>query len=412
MERRDFVAVGLSGALAGGVDWSPFGKPGPVQDQVRARFPRLRAETFVNAAAGTPLGVFAESGIQRYAAYQRLGPGDGRADYINQVMSDVRASFGNLIGARTSEIALVHCTKAGEQIVLDGLDPGRRGRNVVTNDMHFTGSLHNLIGLRRSGVDVRIVRGRDWNVSLDDMSRAIDDETALVAVTLVSNITGRIEPMRELADIAHARGALVYADIIQAAGILPVDVRALGIDFAAANGYKWLYGVHGAGFLFVRDDLQGSALPDRVFPGNVAYNYPPWVSEPDPDGDPLVYEPRTDARRYEPGHASYLGYCAVYEGMEFLRRVTPDLAHQHTVSLNQRLIEQVDETRYELLPRDVRSPIVTYRRRDGRALAERLAAARVTVSLLGSGRDLVRISPAIYNTAADVDRVTEVLNGL
>ncbi len=323
MDRRAFVAAGLGTALGAR---SLHGAPGAArrraQDDIRALFPRLEREVFLNAAGGTPLGRFADAGLRRYMDFQRLGPGEGRSEYVGRVSREIRGLFGNLIGADASEVALVHCTKAGEQLVLDGLDPRRHGRNVVTNDMHFSGSLHNYLGLRRLGLDVRIVRADEWDVSAERMAAAIDRNTALVAVTLVSNVNGRTEQIREVADYAHARGALVYADIIQGAGIVPIDVKAAGIDYAACSGYKWLYGVHGVGFLYVRQDLQGTALPDRLFPGHANPTYAPWVARPRSvaSGD-YTYRPRHDASRYEPGHVSYLGYCALYEGLRFLDRV-------------------------------------------------------------------------------------------
>lgn len=411
MQRREFVATGVGGVLARALPGPPSRPVTELtrQDDVRASFPRLASEIFINAAAGTPLGSFAEAGLQRYAEFQRLGPGQGRADYVAEMSSSVRGLFGDLIGARPSEIALVHCTKAGEQIVLDGLDPAGHGRNIVTNDMHFTGSLHNLVGLQRAGTDVRIVRNRDWDVPVEEMAAVIDDRTALVAVTILSNITGRIEPMRELAEIAHAHGALVYADIIQAAGIVPLDMRRLGIDFAAANGYKWLYGVHGAGFLYVREEHQGTVLPDRLFPGHVRYNYPPWVVRGDPEADALLYEPPTDASRYQPGHVSYLSYCAVFEGLKFIHRIGVERALEHSVRLTRRLEERLDPDRYQRIsPALGRSPIMTFISRDPTRLERRLRAANVVVTL---DADRVRVSPAIYNTNGDMDLLAEAMNG-
>lgn len=411
MHRRQFLATGIGGVLgvqARALLGEPPLPPPPAPNQVRAMFPRLARDNFVNAAAGTPLGVFAETGLKRYVDFQRLGPGDGREEYVAEMRSNIRGLLGQLIGARSSEIALVHCTKAGEQIVIDGLDPMRDGRNIVTNDMHFSGSLHNLVGLKKAGADVRIVRARGWDVRLEDMQAAIDDRTALVAVTLVSNINGRIEPVRRLAEIAHAHGAYLYADVIQAAGVLPFDVRELGVDFAAANGYKWLYGVHGAGFLYVREELQGTVLPDRLFPGHVGFNYSPWVTEPEPDREPLVYEPPTDASRYEPGHVSYLSYCALYEGLKFISSIGVEAALEHSIRLNRRLEDQLDSDRYESIsPHSDRSPIITFVTRDATGLEKRLRAANVVVSLSGNR---IRVSAAVYNEEGDIDRLAEVMN--
>ena len=406
MDRRSFVSTGFGGTLglltAGQSDAQ--GEPSP---SLRSAFPRVEQETFLNTAGGAPLGSFAREGLERYQDFAALGPGSGREEYVRAMVSEVRGLFGSLIGADETEIGLVHSTKAGEQIVTDALLRERPGANIVTNDLHFGGSLHNLIGLRESGRDVRIVRAVDWRIRLEDMAAAIDEETALVAVTLVSNINGHIEPIREIAEIAHARGALVYADVIQAVGTYPFDVRALGIDFAAANAYKWLLGVHGAGFLYVAREHQGTALPDRLFPGFARPNYPPWVTAPDPVVGEFSYHAPEDARRYQPGHVSYLSYCAAYEGLKFLHGAGTRNALTHSVQLNERLRSRLDDTRYECIsPHTDRSPIITFAARDEPALRDRLRAAGVVVSVAANR---VRVSPALYNNEDDIDRLIDVL---
>lgn len=410
LDRRELLLGSLGGALATaaapalGLAQSSSAQSSADSGQAfRARFPRLAQETYLNAAGATPLGDFAQAGLERYMTFQHLGPGAGRRDAFFAMWSELRGLFATLIGADESEIALVHCTKAGEQIVLDGLESLARGHNIVSNDLHFSRSVHNLIGRQKAGADVRIVRNRDWDVSLEQMKAAIDDRTALVSIALVSNVNGKIEDVRALSEIAHAHGALLYADIIQATGILPLDMRAMGIDFAAANGYKWLYGVHGAGFLYVRQALQGTALTDRLFPGRARFNYPPWVERPDSEAEDIPYHPPEDARRYEPGHVSYLGYCAVYEGLKMLQTVGVENALAHSLRLNQRLRAGLDPERFPCItPSPERSPINAFRVDDAKAMGERLAADRITVSL-GSG--IMRVSPALYNTEEDIDRL-------
>ncbi len=413
MNRRDFLASSAGGALAGAL--TPAGGPRGARSgrsaisQARASFPRLEREVFINAAGGTPLGSFAEDGLRRYEDFWRLGPGEGRGELFGQMVDQTRRGLARVIGAQPTEIAFVQCTKQGEQIVLDGLDALRNGGNVVTNDLHFAGSLHNLIGLRNTGVDVRIVRSKDWRTDVDAMKAAIDEATALVSVTLVSNVNGHIEPMREIAEVAHAHGAHVYADIIQAAGIVPIDVEELGIDFAAGNGYKWLFGPHGTGFLYVREELQGSVLRDRVFPGHVRHNYEPWVEAPDPDVPDFPYLARTDAARYQPGHFAYLCYAAVHEGIGFLEQAGIAELQTHSVTLNRRLLDGLDADRYRCIsPHVDRAPIIAFQATGRQDLEAALRAANVVVSLSG-GRQF-RVSPAVYNDESDIDALIQALN--
>jgi selenocysteine lyase/cysteine desulfurase len=424
MRRKDFLSATVGGALAGafvpgplqGMDAGTDGKHstgvsgGSAQDAAaRAAFPRLENDVFVNGAGGTPLGRFADESIEAYLQMMRLGRGDGRGAWWADVYGGVRGRFASLIGAREEEIGLVECTKAGEQIVLDGLPSLREGGNIVTNDLHFSGSLHNLEGLRRSGTDVLVVRHEDWVVDPARMIDAIDDRTSLVTVSLVSNINGHVESVAAIAAAAHAHGALVFADVIQAAGVVPFDVHELGIDVAACSSYKWLFGLHGAGFLFVSEALQGHVLEDHLYPGRARRTYAPFA----PDGEPgsIAWTAPADARRYQPGHVSYLGYAAVDAGLRFIEEYgVPELL-EHSVRLNQHLVDQLDPNRYRVLsPHLDESPILGLEAVDFDGTLARLKASDVVISAGGDKHDLLRISPAVYNTEADMDRVAEVLN--
>ena len=408
MNRRELLAAGVAaGAGAGGArGQDPGALPQAPGAALRPHFPGIGDRAFLNAASCTPLGTFAQAGLREYEDAWHAG--HDRWGLVRQGVEDARAAFARLVGAQPGEIALVHCTKAGEQIVLDGFPALREGGNVVTNDLHFSGSLHNLEGRRRAGMDVRVVRARDWAVRPEAMEAAMDERTALVSVTLVSNVNGHVEDVAELARLAHARGALVYADVIQAAGAVPLDLRALGVDFAACSTYKWLLGPHGTGFLYVREEHQGSALADALFPGHVEHNYAPWVDAPDPAHGAYAWTAPSDARRYQPGHVSYHGYLAVRRSLALLESIGVETVLRNAVGLNRRLLERVDGERYPCLsPHPDRSPIVTFAVPDPEALGERLRDAGVVVTL--AGRRL-RVSPSIYNHAEDVDRLAAVLN--
>src|SRR5258708_35736727 len=111
--------------------------------------------------------------------------------------------------------------------------------------------------LEKQGLDLRIVKDRKGLLRLRDVEEMVDKKTRLIALSLVSYINGYRPDVKAICDLAHAHGAYVYADVIQAAGAVPIDVRALGLDFCACSGYKWLMGDRGLGFLFVREALLG-----------------------------------------------------------------------------------------------------------------------------------------------------------
>lgn len=412
MDRRDFVALGMvGGAQVSGV---LAGEPGSAvrwmdQGSVRDQFPRLRKVRYLNAAGGTPMGDFAAEGVRRYQEFWERGPGGPEAAYFGQVLREVRGLCADLIGVQESEIALVSSTKEGEQLVIDRLD-GLRSGNIVTDDLHFSGSLHNYEGLRRAGWDVRVARAVDWRVPTEAIAALVDDDTRLIAVSHVSNVNGHMADLSELADLAHSHGAFLFADIIQSAGVVSMNLEESGVDFAACNGYKWLYGTHGSGFFYVRKSRQGTALVDRAFPGHAQMRYAPWTEDAGRGDDSLGISPRDDAIRYEPGHHSYIGLAALYEGLKFIDSIGVDAMERHTVGLISHLLETIDLDRYPSISTHVdRSPIVTFRVPQAGRLAEPLGKAGVVVTLT---ENRMRVSPAIYNTTEDVDRLVEALHAI
>ncbi len=169
MNRREFVLTGLAGSAAVLTAGSASHATQVVASgDVRSQFPGAEDRVYLNAAGRMPLSAFSERGLKNYIeTSQRIVPRDDLGDYVGTMWKEVRGLFAGLIGAQESEIGLVQCTKAGEQIILDSVDTIKKGGNIVTNDLHFSGSLHNLLGLKKAGRDVRIVRAKDWKIDLE-----------------------------------------------------------------------------------------------------------------------------------------------------------------------------------------------------------------------------------------------------
>jgi selenocysteine lyase/cysteine desulfurase len=339
--------------------------------------------------------------------FHMYGPGEGRGEYVDEAMRAVKLQFARCIHAKPSEVAFVQNTKAGEWIVFHGLHVARTGGNVVTNDLHYAGSVHSYIGHRNAGLDVRIVKARNWSIDLEDMDAAIDQRTRLVAITLLSNVNGHIEDAKALAEMVHAKGGYLYADIIQAAGAVPVDVKALDVDFAACSNYKWLQGVRGSGFLYVREDLQGRVVKDMLYPGYVSFNYPPWVDARDPAQDEFPYQAPTDASRYEPGNTAREGYCGQYEAFRVLEEIGIDGILAHVLPLVDRIRREMPEGKYRCItPPGTRAPLIAFIPADYEGTKAKLEKANVQVTMTGNR---LRISPSFYNNQEDVDRLLDAL---
>ena len=403
INRREFFASGT--AVVSGLTVSAQAN---AAQSIRNEFPRAVGQVYLDAAAHVPLSRYTAEGIRRYMDFHMYGPGEGRGEYVAEALGQVKPLFARLINAKPSEIGFVLCTKAGEAAVVNGLDIQASGGNVVTNDLHYAGSLHDYRGRRMAGMDVRIVRHRDWQIDLGDMERVVDRKTRLISITLVSNVNGYVENARALSDLAHAHGAYLYADIIQAAGSVPVDVRAMGIDFAACSAYKWLQGTRGAGFLYVREELQGSVVNDLVFPGYVEFNYSPWVTSRDPSKEDFPYLARRDASRYEPGNLNYAGYAGQYEALKRILDPGVERMYAHTKPMCDRLKRELPGLGYKLItPVNAASSLVTVQAGNLKATTAKLKRADVQVTTAGENR--IRISPAIYNNMDDIEKLLAAL---
>src|ERR1039457_5114148 len=124
----------------------------------------------------------------------------------------------------------------GENLVVSGLGLPQSGGNVVTDALHFDGSMYLYGSLKSQGLDVRIVNPREWRIEIADMEKVADRKTKLVALSQVSFYNGFQHDLKAVCDLAHAHGAYVYADVIQAAGAVPMAVGETGLERAACWG--------------------------------------------------------------------------------------------------------------------------------------------------------------------------------
>jgi len=407
MNRRNFLTAGAGVAALASAGGATPTKASDF-DSIRGEFPRATEQVYLDAAANTPLPKYTAEGMRKYLDFHMYGPGEGRGAYANEALHQVKPLFAKLINAKPSEIGFVICTKAGESAVVNGLNIQGSGGNVVTNDLHYAGAIHDYIGRRKAGMDVRIVKNRDWHIDLGDMEKVVDNKTKLISITLVSNVNGHVENAEAISDLAHAHGAYVYADIIQAAGSVPVDVKALGLDFAACSNYKWLQGARGAGFLYVREDLQGSIVNYMTFPGYVEFNYSPWVTKANAAEDDFPYKPPKNASRYEAGNVSYIAYAGQYEALKRILALGVDNIYAHSKPMCDRLKKELPSLGYRLItPEGAKSSLVVVQAKNLKASMAKLKAANIQVTKAGENR--IRVSPALYNTMDDIEKLLKAL---
>lgn len=218
----------------------------------RAAFMRSNL-VYLDSGTQHPISLAGKAAQDDYTAKRMLDPSASSYDLDEDAVLN---KFARLINADRDEVTFVQSTTAGEQMVLRALGLPETGGHVVTDTLHFFGSFPLYEEMGRQGVEVTWLRDREGRIPIEEVRRAVRSGTKLVALSLVSTFNGFEQDLKAVCDIAHRHGALVYADIIHAAGCIPVDVKASGVDFAACASYKWLMGDFGLGFLYARKDAQ------------------------------------------------------------------------------------------------------------------------------------------------------------
>jgi selenocysteine lyase/cysteine desulfurase len=413
--RRDLLA-GVGGAAAaaalgaGGLRLRRARRPRPAGDTLPAKdaFAIPAGHTYLNSAFIHPMPVFAAEAVRAYLDTRTFR--EERRHSGDELSRQVKAHFAALINARPAEISFVQNTSTGENLVVNGLGVPGSGGNVVTDALHFDGSLVLYGELAKRDLDVRLVRPREWRIELADLERVVDRRTKLVAVSLVSWYNGFQHDLKAVTELAHAHGAYVYADIVQAAGNTPIDVRASGVDFCACSTFKWLMGDFGLGFLYVREGLLDRVVR-RTQVGYQQADTQLHYLPSDPPGDaPVTWTLRGDASaHFEVGTYAQPVVNALLQSLPWLRRVGVERIEAHRQPLLRKLHRELPRLGFTpITPPETRSALVAFVAKDAeRRFGERLRRANVSVSLYG---DRMRVSPSLFNDARDIDVLLNALS--
>jgi cysteine desulfurase len=185
-------------------------------------------------------------------------------------LRDARLSVAQMIGANPLEIIFTSCGSESNNTALIGAlaamkASGDLRRHVLASSLEHPSVKKTLEHLAQQGYEIEFVpAGRSGQMKVEDFrARIREGETALVSCMLVNNETGVVQPVKEIAEVAHAARALVHTDAVQALGKMPVNLRDLGVDYASFAGHKF-YSLRGAAVLFVK---RSSPFQPLIFGG-------------------------------------------------------------------------------------------------------------------------------------------------
>ena len=352
--------------------------------KLRAQFPVFERLAYLNSGTCGPLpgpavGV-ANQVLEESARSGRSGV------YFEQMLALItqrRAAYAALLNAGADDVALTTSTSEGIVRVLAGLQL-EPGDEIVTSDEEHPGLLGPLSALRaQRGIDVRAV-------PFAEVADAVSPATRLVACSHVSWVNGRFAPDMSGLDVP------VLLDGAQGAGAVPVDVAALGCDFYAASGQKWLCGPIGTGMLWVSPDWIERLLATG----------PTYLNLADPAAG-LDAVPAAGAARFDTPAQSLEAAVAAATAFVLLAGTGWGEVFERAASLAESFAAQLTERGLTVAERD-RTTLVSWHDDDPPATRDRLAAAGVVIRDL-PGRGLLRASIGAWNDESDLERLLAAL---
>ena len=171
-----------------------------------------------------------------------------------EILDASRQKIADIFECNANEIYFTSCgTESDNWAIKGAARAARNGRKkIVTSKIEHHAVLHTCEALEKEGFEVNYV-GVDSKgiINMDELKAAVDDNTIIVAVMLANNEIGTIQPIKEIAEIAHAHGALMFTDAVQAIGAIPVKPKDLGVDMFSMSGHK-IGAPKGIGLLYIR----------------------------------------------------------------------------------------------------------------------------------------------------------------
>lgn len=365
---------------------------------IRNRFPIFKKKIYLNSCSQGALSL----DVQRaYGAYLRDWEEQGSPwELWVERNETVREAFAGLVNAYPNEVAVCASVSAAISALASALDFSGERNKVVLTDFEFPTAGQIWHAQQSRGAEVVHVRAAGNAIPLERFAEAIDHRTKIVSITHVCYRNGVRLDVPAIIELAHQKGALVLLDSYQALGTFPIDVKALKVDFLVGGALKYLLASAGLAFMYINRDLISRLDPHVTG----------WFAQANIFAmDVSAHTPSPTARRFEAGTPNVPNVYAAIAGLKLIQSIGLPQIEAHLRELTGAIKEGAMRRGFNLVsPVDParHGALITLRSHQVDLLVKRLAAGGIITS---SRDDNLRLSPHIYNTLEDVDRLMDCL---
>jgi kynureninase len=307
---------------------------------------------------------------------------------------------GRIIGADPGTIVMHQNVSVCQSLVLSCLKPTPERNKIVYSELNFPSVMYVYEAHARDGqLRIEIVKSDDGiTVPLERMLAAIDETTLLVPFSHVLFRSAFLQDARAIIDRAHEVGAMVVLDTYQSAGTVPFSVKELNVDFATGGSVKWLCGGPGAGYLYVRPDLQTKLEPTTTG----------WMAHAEPFAFETGLRYSSNITRFLHGSPAIPALYAALSGYQIINEIGVESIRRKSMRQTNYLIALAEEAGFRVTsPKDVtqRGGTITVAHDHAAAMAKELIRREFIIDYRpGAG---IRISPHFYNTDNELELIVK-----
>jgi cysteine desulfurase/selenocysteine lyase len=358
---------------------------------------------YLNHAGVSPSPARVVRAVQEAAAVAGQDPMQHFMNHVLPARDAARLQMARLMGVDSENLALVKNTGHGLSLIADGLimEPGD---NVVLAACDYPAVVYPWYAQKWRGVETRLVAPRaDGTLAPEDFADVLDVHTRVISISWVQFGTGFRADLAAFAELAHSHGAILVVDVIQGLGALPLDAGSLGLDVVATGSHKWLMAPPGTGGLFIAPHVLDQMHLVNMGAGSVV-DFMKF--------DPLVFQPKPTAQRFEEGTPNALGLVGLHAALSLIEDVGIETMGARILELSSYATEALTRRGYVVTSSHAQtaqqSGLVMFHHptEDNDAILKILTAAGVVAAVRGGK---LRFAPHFYNTEDEIDRAIAVL---
>jgi selenocysteine lyase/cysteine desulfurase len=372
-------------------------------DKARSYFPYLKKRIiYFNHASTGPITTRVKERIESFLKERSEEKID---DYyaFKDVADETKEMVGEMISCSGERIAFLDNTTNGIIWLAQGVD-WKPGDRIILNDVEFPANVYPFLQLKEKGVEIDFIKSTNGIVTAEEVIEAIQPRTKLISISFVQFLSGYRIDLEKIGKVCKEKGIIFSVDAIQGLGAVRLDIEKFNIDFLASGTQKWLLGLQGLAFLYVRKELQ-----DKLKSAPIG-----WLAVKDAwnllDFDLTTKE---TAERFQPGTLNNIGIYAFNSSMKLFKEFGFDEIEKQILSNSKYFIDELTKIGYDSpllsLPEKHLSGIVSFKSENAQKIFDILSQKKIVCSLR---EGYIRFAPHFYNTKQEIDLVVDTLKNI